>query len=205
MYIIAVPKKSKVKQCNQHRFLREERFAEQIKQYVQKISLSNEWQDKFLKRIAVWEKTTCRTSELFIQNLKIELVKIKTKINRLLDAHLEGVLEIDEYQEKKNALLEQKTDLKQKIKDFERKENHWVELIRNWVLASNQAKNLASTENFPEMKNFLKKIGLNRTIKNQKLCISFKKPWNYLYSMTAEARASGEGEAECSSNSLWWP
>jgi len=198
-------KKSKIKQCNQRHFLREEKLAKQIKQYVQKVSLSDEWRDKFLKRIAEWEETTRHTSKVFIQNLRTELIKVKTKINRLLNAHLEGALDIDEYQKKKNALLEQKTDLKQKIKDFERKENHWVELTRNWVLASNQAKNLVLTESFSEMKNFLKKIGSNRAIKNQKLCISFKKPWNYFYSLTAEARAAGEGEAECSSNTIWWP
>jgi len=198
-------KKSKNKQCNQRHFLREEKFAEQIKRYVQKVSLSDEWREKFLKRIAEWEEITRHTSEVFIQNLKTELAKVKIKINRLLDIHLEGVLELDEYQEKKNALLEQKTDLKQKIKDFERKENHWVELTRNWVLASNQAKNLASTESFSEMKNFLKKIGSNRAIKNQKLYISFKNPWNYLMNLTAEARATGEGKAKHSSNSLWWP
>jgi len=49
-----------------------------------------------------------------------------------------------------------------------------------------------------------KKIGLNRAIKNQKLYISFKNPWNYLMNLTAEARAAGEGKAKHSSNSLWW-
>jgi len=49
-----------------------------------------------------------------------------------------------------------------------------------------------------------KKIGSNRAIKNQKLCISFKKPWNYFINLSAEARAVGEGEAECLSNSVWW-
>jgi len=54
------------------------------------------------------------------------------------------------------------------------------------------------------MKNFLKKIGSNRTIKDQKLCIEFKKPWNYFINLPAETRAAGEGEAKHSSNSVWW-
>ncbi|MCI2424876.1 hypothetical protein LM599_02490 [Candidatus Acetothermia bacterium] len=51
------------------------------------------------------------------------------------------------------------------------------------------------------MKNFLKKIGLNRQINQQKLSIDFKKPFNFLANLPAEARAEGEGEA---ANSIWW-
>jgi len=37
-----------------------------------------------------------------------------------------------------------------------------------------------------------------------RLEIDFKKPFNLLAKLPAEARAAGEGEAEHSSNSLWW-
>ena len=44
----------------------------------------------------------------------------------------------------------------------------------------------------------------NRQISEQKLSIDFKKPFQFLANLPAEARAEGEGEAEHSSNSLWW-
>ncbi len=193
-------KKSKVKICNQHRFLREEKFAEQVKQYVQKVSLPDVWRNRFSDKLANWEKDGRHTSELFVQNLKVKISKVKAKMSRLLDAHLEGLLELDEFQAKKNTLLEQKADLQGKLKDFEQKGNHWVELTRNWILASNQAKNLASTENFHEMKNFLKKIGSNRVIQDQQLCITFKKPWNYLAETIFSARAR---RAAAANTEMW--
>ncbi|MFH2013474.1 MAG: hypothetical protein ABIJ17_00715 [Patescibacteria group bacterium] len=64
--------------------------------------------------------------------------------------------------------------------------------------------NLALQENFTEMKNFLKKIGSNRRLAAGRLEIDFKKPFNLLAKLLAKARVAGQGEAEHSSNRLWW-
>ncbi|MEK7657977.1 MAG: hypothetical protein AAB366_02180 [Patescibacteria group bacterium] len=91
-----------------------------------------------------------------------------------------------------------------KKSDFERKGNHWLELVRNWIIEANQAKNFALEDNFSEMKNFLKKIGSNRRIFDQRLFVDFKKPWNYLYFLPAEARAPSEARGEGERNRLMW-
>jgi len=143
-------------------------------------------------------------SAITLLHLKTELEKVKTKINRLMDAYLEGDLELPEFQLKKNELMTQKKTLEEKLSDFERKGNRWLELVRNWILEANQAKNFVLQENFSEMKNFLQKIGSNQKIKDQKLEIEFKKPWNYLYFLPAEARAPSEARGEGERNRLWW-
>ena len=91
-----------------------------------------------------------------------------------MDGYLEGSFELAEFQEKKNRLMAEKKDIEEKLSDFERKGNHWLELTRNWILEANQAKNLVLQENFSEMKNFLKKIGSNRRFATGRLEISFK-------------------------------
>ena len=118
-----------------------------------------------------------------------------------MDGYLEGSFELAEFQEKKNRLMAEKKDIEEKLSDFERKGNHWLELTRNWILEANQAKNLVLEENFSEMKNFLKKIGLNRQISQQKLSIDFKKPFDLLAKLPAEARGEAPSEA---ANSVWW-
>ena len=196
--------KSKTQKCTQNRFLREEKFAEQIKETCQKVSLPDEWRERFLAKLESESAEARHSSDLFVQNLKIELEKIKTKINRLMDAYLEGDLELPEFQLTKNDLMAKKKDIEERLSDFERKGNHWLELVRNWIIEANQAKNFAFSDNFPEMKNFLKKIGSNRRIFDQRLFVEFKKPWNYLYFLPAEARAEGEGEAKNGVNRFWW-
>jgi len=193
--------KSKKQKCAQTRFLREEKLAEQVKEYTQKVSLPDDWREKYLAKVNEWEKRNHQSSDLFAQNLKTNLEKVKTKINRLMDAYLEGDLELPEFQLKKNSLMSEKKDIEEKLSDFERKGNHWLELTRNWILEANQAKNLALQDNFSEMKNYLKKIGSNRRIFDQQLFVDFKKPWNYLAEMPAEARGEAPSEA---TNSIWW-
>ena len=168
------------------------------------VSLPDDWRGKYLAKVDEWEKENRQSSELFAQNLKAELEKVKTKINRLMDAYLEGDLELPEFQLKKNELMTQKKTLEEKLSDFERKGNHWLELTRNWIIEANQAKNFVLQENFSEMKNFLQKIGSNQKIKDQKLEIEFKKPWNYLYFLPAEARAPSEARGEGERNRLGW-
>jgi len=123
--------KSKTQKCTQNRFLREESFAEQIKESCQKVSLPDVWRNRFLDKLKIWENENRQTSDLFAQNLKTELEKVKTKINRLMDAYLEGDLELPEFQLKKNDLMSEKKTLEEKLSDFERKGNHWLELVRN--------------------------------------------------------------------------
>ena len=89
----------------------------------------------------------------------------------------------------------------EKLSDFERKGNHWLELTRNWILETNQAKNLALQDNFLEMKNYLKKIGSNRRLAAERLEIDFKKPFDLLAKLPAEARGEAPSKA---ANSIWW-
>ena len=51
------------------------------------------------------------------------------------------------------------------------------------------------------MKNFLKKIGSNRRLAAERLKIDFKKPFDLLSKMPAEARGEAPSEA---ANSIWW-
>jgi len=112
--------KSKTQKCSQTRFLREEELAKQVKDYVQKVSLPDEWREKFLAKVNEWEKENRHSSELFAQNLKVESEKVKTKINRLTDAYLEGDLRLPEFQLKKNDLMAEKKGIEEKLSGFER-------------------------------------------------------------------------------------
>jgi len=196
--------KSKTITCTENRFLREEVLTEQVKNLCQKVSLPDDWREKYLAKVNEWEKENSQSSNLFAQNLKTELSAIKTKIDRLIDGYLEGSFELAEFQEKKNKLMAEKKTKEEKLSDFERKGNHWLELTRNWILEANQAKNLILSENFSEMKNFLKTIGSNRRFAAGKLAIDFKNPWNYLAEMPAQARASGAGAVNSDANQFWW-
>ena len=49
---------------------------------------------------------------------------------------------LEEFNEKKNKLVEQRKDIEEKLSDFERKENQPLELLKNWIFEANQAHTL---------------------------------------------------------------
>ncbi|MBI5621645.1 recombinase zinc beta ribbon domain-containing protein, partial [Candidatus Falkowbacteria bacterium] len=193
--------KGKTIQCTENHFLREEVLTEQVKNLCQKFSLPDEWREKFLAKLESENKESRHSSDLFAQNLRDSISAIKTRLERLTDAYLDEALELVEHQEKKNVLMAEKKTVEEKLSDFERKGNHWLELMRNWIIEANQAGNLIKQENLSGMKDFLVDIGSNRRVAAGMLLAEFKTPWNFLVETNAEGRSR---EATSSANLKWW-
>ena len=163
-------------------------------------------------KVQQWEKEKYHSSVVFAQNLKDKIETIKTRLDRLADAYLDQAIEFSEYKGKKNKLIEQKAEFEEKLKDFERKGNHWLELLKNWIYDANQAGNFVKTKNFSAMRNFSKTAGSNRILLDGKLKIEFEKEYNLLSQLPATARgginsAGAFSPREAASeqvNSLWW-
>ncbi|MEI8061488.1 MAG: zinc ribbon domain-containing protein [Candidatus Berkelbacteria bacterium] len=197
--------KSKTKVCAERKFLREENLAKQIEDICQKVSIPDEWREKYMLKVQQWEKEKYHSSEVFAQNLKTKIETIKTRLDRLADAYLDQAIELEEYKEKKNKLIEQKAEFEEKLRDFERKGNHWLELLKNWIIDANQAGNFAKTKNFSAMRNFLKTAGSNRILLGGKLIMNFQIQYELLSNLPPQARAIGSSEAEQKAiNEKWW-
>lgn len=162
--------------CSQ-KYLREENLVEQLKSAIQKVALKHNWKEKMLKQLDKDSKTENLSDISFAQNLKNKLHFVEEKLDKLLDSHLEGIVDIEEYQKKKAELLNQKLDLKQKLTDFERKGNDWLGQMRDWITEANQAENIQVNGDFSEMKNFLKKSGSNFLLNNKKVRFDYLNEW----------------------------
>ena len=175
--------------CPEKHFLREEALVEQIKNHLQKVSLSSQDTEKVLAELEKDELRAKEQTKIIVQNLKKELGEIEIKLEKLLDVYLNEVISTEEYTSRKQKILTQKLELQEKIKDFEQKGLSWLEPAREFVLKLNYAEKLRNSDNHPEMKTFLKNIGSNHILRNQKLIFSFDFPFNFV----AEPR-SGEAE-----------
>ncbi len=97
-----------------------------------------------------------------------------------MNAYLENVLSLQEYQGAKNILINQKQVLKDKIVSFERKSNNRFELAINFIKTSKQGKILAKDDNLKSQRDFIKNIGSNFKIKNQKIFFEPRGAWQIL-------------------------
>ena len=171
-------------------FLREEVLTEQIKNFLQKVSLSSRDTEKVLTELQKDEKRAKEETKITVQNLKAELAEIKTKLEKLLDAYLGEVISADDYKARKGNLVTRKVELGEKIGDFETKGLSWLEPAREFVLSLNQAANLVENENKEEMTTFLKTIGSNHVLENRQFGFAPKIQYK-LAAERSEAASSG--------------
>ena len=165
--------------CSQ-KFIREEALASLISMEIQKVSLSPAWADALLAELEKEEAQTAQASAVFAQNLKAQIEAVDAKLDVLLDAHLDGSVAKDEYAAKKRKLLDQKTELSEKTRDFERTGGDWLEPAKRFVSAARDAGFAAKTENLPMKRDFLKRIGSNRIFLHRAISVTPFSVWGLL-------------------------
>ena len=163
-------------------------LTEQIKTFLQKVSLSSQDTEKVLFELEKEELQAKEQAKIIVQNLKNELINTEKRLEKLLDVYLAEAISTEEYTSRKQKILTQKLELQEKIKDFEQKGLSWLGPAREFVLSLNQAAKLLSTENLSEIATFLKNIGSNHILQNRQLIFEPKIPYN----LVAEPSKRGE-------------
>ena len=198
--------------CSQ-KYLSEPQLAEQLQKEISKVALCEDWKEKMLAQVEIWEKETRKSSHIFVQNLETKIKQINEKLDKLINAFLDDSVEKETYLKKKDELIQTKKSLQQQKKDFGRKGNNWIEPLKNWILSAHQAEKLAFGNDFHEMKSFVKKIGTNHQLFNKKVSFALKAPYNILLRYKAEncgatppkRRGSGAFKFSKNNESLrWW-
>ena len=178
----------------QEKYLGENMLVEQIKNFLQRVSLSSQDTEKVLAALNNEETQAKEQAQGEVVNLKVQLSQIETRVQKLLDVYLEDALTQKEYAAKKENLVSEKVRLVEKITDFETKGLSWLEPAREFVKSLNQATNLLESENLSEMTTFLKNIGSNHILRNREFLFAPKNP----YDLVAE-------RSEATSESLTFP
>ena len=156
--------------CSQ-KYIREEALSEQVKSYLQKVSLTSQDTEKVLRELDKDEQKAKLDNHAILQNLKSEISDISAKLDKLLSAYLDEIISAEEYTAQKEKLLAQKVECAEEINDIESGSVSWLEPARAWVKSLNQAENLVRTGDKSEMTTFLKQIGSNHILFDK--CISF--------------------------------
>jgi len=185
--------------CNQ-KYVREELLTEQVKSFLQKVSLPSQDTEKVLHELDKDEQKAREDSKIIVVNLKSELVDVETRLDKLLSAYLDEVITSEEYAAQKQKMIDHRIELKEKIREIEDKGVSWLEPARAWVKSLNQADILLSSGDKAEMTTFLKQIGSNHILFDKSFSFSPKKPFQIL----AEWRlCRREVELDFLQNSNW--
>ena len=165
--------------CSQ-RYLREDLMATQLKEMLSKVALCQEWTEKMRAQVDIWDKEQSQSAQTFAQNLALKIKETDEKLDKLVNAFLDGTIEKETYLIKKDELIKLKTELLERKRDFGRKGNNRNEPLREWINLACHAEKLASSEDFYEIKSFVEKIGTNRRLLNRIVLLDFRKPFDLI-------------------------
>ncbi len=196
--------------CSQG-YVREDLLADQLKSRLQNIAICGGWAEKMNAQVDVWEKDNARSAQSFAQSFKKKIKETETKLDKLVNAFLDGSIEKETYLLKKDELIKIKTDLSKRESDFGRKGNSWIEPLREWIKTAHRAEKLALSDDFYEIKSLVEKIGTNRRLLAQKAEFEFVRPFDlipkyraFCETNTTEGWASVQQNAPEFSKCLIW-
>ncbi|MDP4008514.1 MAG: recombinase family protein [Candidatus Peregrinibacteria bacterium] len=167
-------KKNRV--CSQ-KYVEERELVKQLNELFQKVALSDDWKEKFMKQWELDYKKASTASSSSAGESKMELKVLEEKQMRLLDAYLEQTITNEEYTETKKKLLNRKIEIKENLKESGGRGLYWLELFKEWILSAHQAINYVDSGNLEEKRSFLQKIGSNFYIIGQKAAVELGFPW----------------------------
>ena len=156
--------------------------------------LYDEIEKKFREQLDKDKQEIAHSQAPLAQNLRKELESVQGKLDRLMTAYIDGAFELGEYQAKKKELLEKKASLKERIANFGRGGLFWLEPMREWILSSENAQKLLTSE---EKRNFLRKIGSNFVLAGGQIGFSVLKSYSLNFKVCTSGRFSDGKKKEC--------
>ena len=161
-------------------YIREEKLAEQIKESIQQVALPDETFQYLMAQWAKEEANARQPVEALQEKISKEVPGIESKLNRLLDAHLEGIITQSEYLAKKESLLNQKVELEERLTKLKKGATGWLELAKKFLQTAHQAGFLSEGSNLAAQRKFLKKIGSNFRLGGRLLSFQFSDHWEII-------------------------
>ena len=168
--------------------IREEPFADALKLKTRAVSLPDDGAAAVTAIFDQWATDERTESAAALNREQTRLADLEARLNRLLDVYLEGSLTRDEYTARKEQMLRDKADAKEKIGQIQTRGAIWLEPSRAFVKRANMAEKLSFSDDLAGIRDFLKIAGSN---------LKLQPPEKYAESRKEDARAwPEESEAE---------
>jgi len=186
--------------CSQ-KYIDKTEIEKQLKEIVLRASLPPHVAKKFLEWAEKNANEEKQKSSGIVSNYQLQLKETEEKLDRLLEGYLDKVISPEDYQKKKNELVETKSLLSSKIKEISQNGVEWLEPFQEFVYSALKAHKIARAKNScHDLSLMAKTVGSNFFLLNRRLAASFKK--GGFDALAAEAGAASATRSRLSS-SYW--
>ena len=167
--------------CSQPYNMTEEEIAEQLSYGLSRIWINDKTAEKILDELDMHRTSEQKNISVETEKTESKLKNIDLQLERLLDGYVNALLEPSEYQAKKQKLIVEKTDLKQKLTDLSRKESSWFELAKDIIATCNSVEKNIKENNLGNLRQIAEKTGSNFVLKDRALEYSYVKPYGDIF------------------------
>ncbi len=133
-----------------------------------------------MKYLHLMHKKESEDNELVLKNVQNNYEAIKKKQNRLLDTHINGLIDESEYKNKKAELEKEKQELKSMMDNADYRQDKWIESVESSIdLATNLSNNFDKAP-ILKKRELLHRLGSNFVLENGEIAIELQKPYQIM-------------------------
>ena len=167
--------------CRQ-RYIREEDLNIEISDLLKPYSLRADWADEMLTRVKEEKAQNAQSARRIAEQKRVEVEKIKLRLQTLLDSFLDGIIDREDYVAGKAKAMSQKKSLEEQGNALLKGGRaDWLEPFQNWILSARNAGEIVVSGSLQEKRVLaLEVFGSNLVLDCKKARGSCVKPWSAL-------------------------
>jgi len=141
--------------------MREEALAELLRESIRRASIPEDWADRMLAEVETWKRDEEAKQAEVVAGQKAELDQMQERLDRLLDAYIEGILDKDEFAARKEQYVNRKAELTDSVARFESGGASRLEPLVSFITDSRQARYEAESDNLTDLRKWHNRVGSN--------------------------------------------
>jgi site-specific DNA recombinase len=176
-WLVCGKRKKKINntKCSQKTITVQE-FEKQIDHTLSEIEISKTFVDWALTWLSKINDSEVSERTSIYQNLQKLFNNTQTQIDKLLDMRIKGLIDDNEYNDKKKMLLSERSDLENKLKSTTQRADNWLDMAEKTFHFASQARSLFKTGDINQKRLVLQTISPNLTLKDKKIAIDLTEP-----------------------------
>ena len=148
--------------------IRQEELDKQLSSLIKSVSLPKDWAEELLKMAEKDFKNSAQSNSACVKEKQNKISSLSQKLERLLNGYLEQDIEQEIYRVEKGKLLLQKKSLEEEIYNLSRKQNNWLEPMKEWIKDAQNLNGIARDTDLFSKKVKVKEIfGSNLLLQNK--------------------------------------
>jgi DNA invertase Pin-like site-specific DNA recombinase len=162
--------------CSQQ-CVREETIPPQIADAVRRMALPPQCADAIIAEFDTLQRKETSTWNQQIAEVQIKLAALEEKLQRLVNAYVDGDVPLTEYRKAKKRLFDTKQKQTETLVCMQKNPQQPFEPAKRFIRGSVEARNVAESEDITRTRDFLQKHCSNLTLRNGNVNAFYRGAW----------------------------